>query len=140
MTEGFFHGHVISDSSRMRLTFENKITLALLIRKKKEMVLGPKALKNAKDRVWDEIYKVMLAQGAPIRNMHHLRKVIFPMFFLQVNKCKFAYSNENSYSKEIVDLHGNTHLCQCLSILVSFVMFWYMPFLALCSLFSTNSE
>ena len=60
---------------------------------------------------------------------------------LQVNKFKFAcfflrfdmfISNKNSYSKEIVDLHGNTHLCQCLSILVSFVMFWYMPFLALC--------
>ena len=80
MTEGvFLHNQVISDSNRMRWTFENKLDLAHLIRKKKEVVLGPKALKSAKDKVWDEIYKVMLAQGAPIRNMHHLRKVIFPM-------------------------------------------------------------
>jgi hypothetical protein len=62
---------------RQKLTAEHKLNLALLIRKKKAVLLGTRSSKTTKKRVWDEILKHLLEQDAPITDLHHLRKVIY---------------------------------------------------------------
>ncbi len=60
------------------LTLEQKIKLAGLVRDNKEILFGkysPTVTKNAKNKIWEQIFQEMVVAGAPIKDANHLRKV-----------------------------------------------------------------
>jgi hypothetical protein len=58
------------------MTSEHKLKLALLIRKKQDAILDLSSSKGLKTETWNEIYKDLVAEGAPIPNVHNLRQVL----------------------------------------------------------------
>ena len=62
----------------MALTLEHKEQIAELVRDRKELLFGeysPTVTKTAKTKSWNEIFSIVVAHGAPISNVQHLRKV-----------------------------------------------------------------
>jgi hypothetical protein len=64
---------------KMSLTKEHKLQLAALIKEKKDILFGkfsPTITKLSKHKEWENIFNLLLANGAPVNNVHHLRKVL----------------------------------------------------------------
>ena len=62
----------------MALTLEHKEQIAELVRDRKDILFGtysPTVTKTAKTKSWNEIFNIVVAHGAPIPNVQHLRKV-----------------------------------------------------------------
>ena len=62
----------------MTLTLEHKIEIAKQVRDRKALLFGklaPTLTKVCKTKAWTEIFKRLLALGAPIDSVKHLRKV-----------------------------------------------------------------
>ena len=60
------------------LTVDQKLKLATLVKDNKDVLFGkysPTITKVGKHKAWEEIYGEMIAVGAPIKDVSHLRKV-----------------------------------------------------------------
>jgi hypothetical protein len=63
----------------MSLSEEQKLRMVTLIKEKKEILFGkytPKLTKQVKHKEWEAIYDQLIAIGAPLKDVHHLRKVL----------------------------------------------------------------
>ena len=60
------------------LTVDQKVKLASLVRDRKDVLFGkysPTVTKMSKNKMWEDIFHQMIASGAPIKDVNHLRKV-----------------------------------------------------------------
>ena len=59
----------------MKFTVEQKMRLAQLLLKKNEQIQGLNSTTTAKREAWDSVYHQLVAEGVPIKNVHHLKMV-----------------------------------------------------------------